>query len=181
MLSKSHPALKCWLLLCSDLAIRSGTAAMLGPDDYDKRERTLTFQTKYSNRQVLRVTSELAEMLDTCKDASKPFVAQFARGKHWRGGATLQPIGRMTRSALYDAFTVVKKECGITRKLTPHDLRRTTARFIYKHTGDMRTAQALLGHSQLASTVWYLQDAMEEVSISSLELAKLNTITEVVQ
>lgn len=181
LMSKSGPALRCWLLLCSDLAIRSGTAALLSQENYDKRERTLTFQTKYANRQVLPVTSELAELLDTCQHPAQPFVAQLARGKHWRGGATLQPIGRMTRSALYDAFTKVKKECGITRQLTPHDLRRTTARIIYKQTGDMRLAQALLGHSHLGSTVWYLQDATQEVSISALELAKLNPLTEKTQ
>lgn len=178
MLSKSPPALKCWLLLCSDLAIRSGTAAILTPENYDPQERTLTFQTKYANRQILPVTGELAAILDTCKDGALPFVAQLARGQHWRGGATLEAIGRMTRSGLYDAFRKVKRENGITRQLTPHDLRRTTARLIYKQTGDMRLAQALLGHSHLGSTVWYLQDATQEVSISSLELAKLNPITE---
>ncbi len=41
------------LLLCSDLAIRAGTAARLGPSNYDRATRKLSFRTKFSNTQQL--------------------------------------------------------------------------------------------------------------------------------
>ncbi len=83
--------------------------------------------------------------------------------------------------ALGNAYMAVKRKCGITRKLTPHDLRRTTARRVYQITKDLRVVQAFLGHSDLVSTVWYLQDNLTEVPLATLELAKLNPATEAIQ
>ncbi len=88
----------------------------------------------------------------------------------------MKPLGRpMEYHSLVGAFAVVKKAVGITRKLTPHDLRRTTARRVYSITQDLRTVQAVLGHSDLNSTMWYLQDNLIKVDLSTLELAKMDT------
>lgn len=180
----AHKALQCWLLLCSDLAIRAGTAAMLGPSNYDRQTGLLRFRTKYGNAQVLPVTGGLRSLLNECTDPALPFVAQLSRGKHWTG-STMGPMGTkrggMNYQGLSRAFLNLKRSLGITRKLTAHDLRRTTARTVYKASGDLRIAQALLGHTNLSSTVWYLQDAHEEVDLKLLELAKLNPPTETIQ
>lgn len=90
-------------------------------------------------------------------------------------------IGRMKLVSLQGAFVRLRKSLGITRKLTPHDLRRTTARNVYDKTKDLRLVQALLGHSDLNSTLWYLQDNLVNVEVSALELAKLNPTTEAIQ
>jgi integrase len=37
-----------------------------------------------------------------------------------------------------------------------HSLRRTKATLIYKHTGNLRAVQLLLGHTKIESTVRYL-------------------------
>jgi integrase len=79
---------------------------------------------------------------------------------------------------MYSSFGRLKKQLKIRRQITPHDLRRTTARRVYDNTRDLRIAQAVLGHSNLKSTLWYLQDNLTEVPISALELAKLNPLTE---
>jgi integrase len=181
LLSGSALHLRCWLLLCSDLAIRSGTAATLGPSHYDAKAGALSFTTKYGATQRLKVTAELRALLDLCKEQSLPFIAQLPRGKHWRRKEPLAPMAKITASAMFNAYKALKKECGITRKLTPHDLRRTTARRVYKLTGDLRQAQAVLGHSDLGSTMWYLQDDLVSVEVSTLELAKLNPTTEAIQ
>jgi integrase len=166
--------------LCSDLAIRSGTAIKLGPEHYDRTTGLLTFRTKYQNAQRLSVTAELRALLDTCTVEGKPFVAQLPRGMHWRRDKPLPPLPRKTISvdALYSAFARVKKRVGITRQLTPHDLRRTTARRIYDMNHDLRVVQAVLGHSNMKSTLWYLQDNLVEIPVAAFELAKLNPITE---
>lgn len=176
ILAASPPNLRLWLLLCSDLGIRSGTAATIGPQNYDEQEGVLTFRTKYQNAQQMHVTEEIRELVRLSgSEPSIPFVAQMPH----RGGRYGRPI--RNAKALGNAYMEVKRKCGITRKLTPHDLRRTTARSVYKITKDLRIVQAFLGHSDLASTVWYLQDNLTEVPLSTLELAKLNVTTEVVQ
>ena len=177
IVTHAAPALLCWLLLCSDLAIRSGTAAQLGPSSYDSAAGVLRFRTKHGNAQTLPVTARLRSLLDTCTDSELPFVAQLPRGRHWRGGAVLQPLGRMSRDGLYDAFAALKRDHGIRRGVTPHDLRRTTARRVYAQTGDLRAAQGVLGHSDLNSTLWYLQDEITRVTIDQLEAAALHTET----
>jgi site-specific recombinase XerC len=102
-------------------------------------------------------------------DGSGPWAAQLRRQ------------GTATYHQLANDLAALKKKLGITRKLTPHDLRRTTARKLYALTGDLRDVQSLLGHSELQTTLWYLQDALQVVSTKHLELAKLNPTTEAIQ
>ncbi len=173
IIAAAPPALRCWLLLCSDCAIRSGTAARLTPAEYDSAQRILTFRTKYQNAQQLPVTAELAKLLDACKDTALPFVQQLDRGP-----VQGQKVGTLDYQALSKTFGRLKHRLGITRKLTPHDLRRTTARQVYAITHDLRTVQALLGHAELSTTLWYLQDNLQTVPVSALEVAKLNPLTE---
>lgn len=143
----------------------------------------LTFRTKYQNAQQVPVTSELRALLDQCEDPALPFVAQLTRGKNWkRPGRPLAPLMRpMDYHSLIGAFGKLKRSLGITRKLTPHDLRRTTARNVYALTRDLRTVQALLGHSDLPTTMWYLQDNLTTIPASTLELAKMPQPTETIQ
>ena len=61
---------------------------------------------------------------------------------------------------------------GITRKLVPHDMRRTTAVSYYKLTRNLRKVQTLLGHSSLQATIWYLDNDIEDVDVADLEEIK---------
>jgi integrase len=180
ILTAAPPHLRCWLLLCSDLAIRSGAAARLTPENYDSARRELIFTTKYQARQRLPVTAELAALLDRCTEPDMPFVAQLPRSN----AASRQPLhalGHMDANSLRKLFAKLRRELGIKRKLTAHDLRRTTATRIYDATRDVRLVQALLGHGDLGSTLWYLDHHLTPVPASALELAKLNTTTETIQ
>jgi integrase len=180
ILNAAPPHLRCWLLLCSDLAIRSGTAAKLGPENYDPERRELTFTTKYQARQRLPVTAELAELLNRCNEAGVPFVAQLPRATATHR-QPLHALGHMDAHSLRKLFTKLRRGLGIKRKLTAHDLRRTTATRVYDATRDIRLVQALLGHGDLGSTIWYLDHHLTPVPLSTLELAKLPTHTESVQ
>lgn len=180
ILAAAPPHLLCWLLLCSDLAIRSGTAARLCPEDYDSQRRELIFTTKYQARQRMPVTAALAAMLGTCKLSGVPFVAQLPRA----AGGHRQPLhslGRMGVDSLRKLFCNLRKKLGIRRKLTAHDLRRTTAMRVYDATRDVRLVQALLGHGDMNSTIWYLDHHLTPIPVSMLELAKLNPETEAIQ
>lgn len=180
ILSAAPPHLRCWLLLCSDLAIRSGTAARLTPSDYDPVRRELTYTTKYQARQVMPVTSELAALLDLCILPNTPFVAQLPRA-HITHRQPLHPLGHMGADGLRKLFGGLRRKLGINRKLTAHDLRRTTAMRVYDATRDIRLVQALLGHGDLNSTLWYLDHHLTPIQVSTLELAKLNPHTKGVQ
>jgi integrase len=58
------------------------------------------------------------------------------------------------------------------KRITFHDLRRTAAVRMYEQPGDLRTVQALLGHRNLQSTLWYLDHDFRPVSRETLELIK---------
>jgi integrase len=163
--------LRLFILLCSDLAIRSGTAARIGPANYDPHRRTLQFTTKLGEKLTLPVTDEIAELIErTSPEDPASFVKQLHQREPQMKNHTLAgPHYALTIGA---AFARLRLKLGITRKLTPHDFRRTTAVKLYEATGDARDVQALLGHRTLASTIWYLDHDLRPVSRETLELIK---------
>jgi integrase len=164
------PYLRLWLLLCSDLAIRSGTAARLAPEHYNPVRRCLSFTTKYGEKLTLPVTEEISELLAQCEPASTvSFVRQLWRREKPHG--SFNPYAK-TADQLNANFRLLRARLGITRKLTPHDLRRTTAVGMLRLTGDVRDVQALLGHRSLQSTIWYLDHDLRPVSPEALETLK---------
>jgi len=182
MMAAAPLHMRLWLLLCSDMAMRAGTAAKITPNQYDKKEKTVTFTTKYDSHQTLTVTEEIARIMGIeGLNGSEPYVRQLARmvprGRYGKVGQD----GEMGYNTLAMNFKKMREDLGITRKLTAHDLRRTTAVKVYKATKDLRQVQALLGHADLTSTLWYLDHHMTPVTVATLELAKLNPSTEVVQ
>ena len=172
LFAAAPPHMRLWLLLCSDLAIRSGTAIALGPRHFNTHTGTLTFTTKYDERLTLPATAEIRALIATC-DTSDPlsFVRQLWQRQHHADHMT----GRcttLTADALRHSYTRMRKRLGITRKLVPHDFRRTTAVAMLRHSGDIRDVQAVLGHRSLQSTIWYLDHDLRPVKRASLELIK---------
>jgi len=174
--------MRCYLLLCGVHGIRSGFAARLTPNDLQGGE--LKIQTKYGAVQTIGITHDLALLLQTCKLPDVPFVAQLPRGQRTYFNMHTRDLpvnGRITKRQLHHDFRKLCGWAGITRNIRLHDMRRTTARNIYRLTGDLRDAQHLLGHAGLASTIWYLQDEVSRVPASLLELARVKPTTEVTQ
>ena len=171
LIRAAKPHLRLLLLLCSDLAIRSGTAARLAPEHYNPATCELTFRTKCQENMTLPVTEEIIELLNQCEPTDPaPFVRQlWYRDRHH--GPKPAPRGK-NMDALWKQFRDLKESVGITRSIRPHDLRRTAAVKIYRLTGDLRAAQALLGHVDLASTLHYLDHHLTPVKRSDLELIK---------
>jgi integrase len=120
---------------------------------------------------TLPVTEEIIELLNQCEPTDPaPFVRQlWYRDRHH--GPKPAPRGN-NMDALWKQFRDLKESVGITRSIRPHDLRRTAAVKIYELTGDLRAAQALLGHVDLASTLHYLDHHLTPVRRSDLELIK---------
>ena len=171
IIGAAAPYVKVWLLLCSDLAIRSGTAARLGPRNYDAQRRTLTFITKGGRNMTLPVTAQL--------DAIIAPLARLDPNESYVN--LLHPSGTAGPTALRLAMREIRKRIGIKKNIRPHDLRRTTANEIYTNTRDLRIVQAVLGHKRLDSTLHYLGHGSDPVDLNVLELAKLDTRAEVIQ
>lgn len=172
MLLTAAPAhMRLFILLCSDLAIRSGTAVRVGPENYDTAAAALRFTTKLGERLTLPVTAEIQSLIEQCnQDNPQSFVRQLHAGQP--NSQLLSPRPGRYNHTISAAFCALRRSLGITRKLTPHDFRRTTAVRLYQETGDARDVQALLGHRSLASTIWYLDHDLRPVKRSILELIK---------
>jgi site-specific recombinase XerC len=170
--SNAPPHLRLWILLCSDLAIRSGTAAGLGPSHYYAQTGELRFTTKHGAKLMLPVTSEVRELIEQCDlRVDLPFTYQLWQrrpGKQFAPSATSNRLATPLRAAF-------RKLClaqGITRRIVPHDLRRTTAVAMLRHTHDVRDVQAILGHRSLQSTIWYLDHDLQPVQRVNLAALK---------
>jgi len=172
ILAAAAPHVKLWILLCSDLAIRSGTAIALAPRDYDPARRTLTFTTKCDEHLTLPVTQEIVEMLQACDPQSEMSFVRQLWHRHHRQTRTRSRLTSCGKNALGRVFNNLQTQLGITRHLRPHDFRRTTAVAMLKATGDIREVQAVLGHKNLQSTFWYLDHDLRPVSRTTLELLK---------
>lgn len=169
ILAAAKPSLRLWLLLCSDMAIRSGTARKLNGTNYDPERREMRFITKGDTRQTLPVTEEVAEILDTLDQSSPvPFVWQI-RAQEGQQHHVPSTYGG---DVLYKELRDIEKRLKINRRIIPHDLRRTTAVAMFNATGDLRAVKALLGHSDLKTTLWYLDHDATPVKRSTLELIK---------
>jgi len=167
----ARPYMQLWIALCGDLAIRSTTAARIGPANHDPSGRTLRFETKCGERLTLPTTETIEDLIEPCdrKDPT-PFVYQLWRNEPHKHGATPRFIE--DPATLRRHFKALRLSVGITRKLTLHDLRRTAAVAMFDYTGDIRDVQALLGHRNLQSTIWYLDHDMRPVKRSTLEIIK---------
>ena len=172
IMANAVPHMRLWLLLCSDLAVRSGTAARLGPEHYDKTRNTLRFRTKYGAHLTLPITDEVRAIIQTCDQKShQSFVRQLQIRHHNKMGRPIDPAANAPLQ-LDKEYRKLLAEAGITRRITPHDLRRTTAVSMLQATRDVRDVQALLGHRSLQSTVWYLDHDLRPVELTNLEAIK---------
>jgi integrase len=111
-------------------------------------------------------------MLKTC-DLSSPvsFVRQLWMQKPSEHGRRPNPDAT-SADRLRVLFRKLCIQIGITRRITLHDLRRTTAVGMLRLTHDVRDVQAILGHRSLQSTIWYLDHDLRPVPRHNLELIK---------
>ena len=172
IMSAAPPDLRFWLLLCSDLALRSGTAARMSPENFNPETGELHLTTKANAKLTLPVTEEIGDLIDLCdQHDDRSFVLQLRT--RYRPHAQVSPDAKQVDpNTLRIRFARLRRKIGITRSLTAHDLRRTAAVGMLEQTHDLRDVQALLGHRNLHSTLWYLDHDLRPVSRATLELIK---------
>lgn len=168
LMAASGPALRCFILLCSDLALRSGTAIRVAPKHYDPIKGEVRISTKGSTAVHLPTTDALDDLfmlalsMDTGRHSqTTPFISLLS-------GRT------MTRSAIGKQFRNTCKRLNIVGK-TPHDLRRTTAVKVMDITKDLRVVQHLLGHRNLNATLHYLDHDNNRIDRETIHAASMNS------
>jgi integrase len=163
---EGNRGLKLLVLLCSDEAIRSGTACRLGWQHYHPEWNALIFSTKWQEKLTLPVTEEVAELLrQTNSRDERPFVTQLWTHDRYMTKTTIDPA-TVTRH-----FQQAREAAGV-RYFRLHDLRRTTAVRVFRKTRDLNVVRSVLGHRDLASTVYYLDHDLVEVPRLLLEAVK---------
>ncbi len=164
VLDAAGPKLRLALLLARDAALRISACIKLEHRNIDFEANEITGKTKrntnYQVEMTKRLRDELAYAAHVAKPG-KPLICTFNR------------YGKTPHnSSLSHELIKVKKELGITRPWGFHDLRRTSARALYKRTKDIRKVQSLLGHTSLTSTLWYLGNAGQQPSAEELEATR---------
>ena len=76
------------------------------------------------------------------------------RDKHWLFLSPCQE-GPISRYALWLTFKQAARAVGITRRVSPHTLRHSYATRLLESGVDIRVAQILLGHANIATTAIY--------------------------
>jgi integrase len=153
LIAAADPALRFFLLLCSELGIRHRTAARMTLANYDPATRALRFTTKGNTHQTLPVTEEIAATitaLPATSDRTTPIVKLLHQGR---------PMGNNPR--LLKRWWKLKRKLGIRDELRIHDLRRTVAEDIWEATHDLRPVQAQLGHRSISTTARYLANRLQ--------------------
>ena len=172
LIQSARPAMRLWLLFCTDLGIRSGTAITLGPDHYRADNQSLSFVTKKGAHQTLPITAAIAAMLQTCDlDSRLPFVTQLRVKETGKRGRPMKNDA-VNIFNLRQEFKALRVANGIHKRIVPHDLRRTAAVNLLRLTGDVTTVQSLLGHRTLQSTIWYLDHDLKPLDRTDLEAIK---------
>lgn len=157
VLEGAQPALRFFLLLCSDLGLRHKTAARISLGNYNRELQSLTFTTKGNVHQTLPVTPALAIEIESmpAQDTVTPIVNLI------RGLPRSAPVPRFTKQ-----WDRLKRQLSIRPELRIHDLRRTLAEDVWNATHDLRAVQAQLGHRSPTTTARYLAN---RVTLQDLE------------
>lgn len=165
LLAAAPMHLRLFILLCSDMCLRSGTAVRISAADYDAESRSLLFVTKANAVVKLPCTRRIVALIEDAMlyqgERDTPLVQRLGGpNTKWRGHAYWAQLNTLRRYLGVEHFR-------------SHDLRRSQARRLYDQTRDLRVVQSALGHSNLASTFHYLYPHLAEVTAEQLERASL--------
>lgn len=131
-------------LRASDLDLRRGVVSVLG---------------KGSKRRLVPVGEVALHDVDVFAKDPRPIPKGRATGALF-----LSSWGRpLTRQAFWKLVLRYARKVGITKPISPHKLRHSFATHLLERGADLRSVQALLGHSNIATTEVYTHLSADHV------------------
>ena len=145
LLGSGKPALRLFILLYLQCGLRRAEAMAVTPRAWNPDEHTVTLRVKGGEFRTAQLTEDVEQLLRAAPHCQPDqSYIEALNGTH------------ISAQGIKIAWDRHKKKLGINPLVTAHDLRRTAATILYSATKDLRVAQQLLGHKNLASTLRYL-------------------------
>ena len=145
--------------------IRCEALIEINEDSFDFHNMTLTVIDKRDKKRVFDIDEDIEYLYDKVIEQKKQYKlntpAVFISGY----------TGRISSSSVR---RVVSKYTSITKKhITPHGLRRSYARNLYKETGDIYMVQNALGHEKVETTAkCYVEGDPKEAASKGMSAMK---------
>jgi integrase/recombinase XerD len=131
----------------------------LRPDDLDRRRGFVKVVGKGGKRRLVPVGEVALADVD----------AYLARGRVVRPGGEARALflsswGRaLSRQSFWKLVLRYARKAGIAKHISPHTLRHSFATHLLEGSADLRSVQAMLGHSNIATTEIYTHVAPDHV------------------
>lgn len=137
--------------------LRVSELAGLNRTDFDAVNMTLRLMGKGKKERVVPITKTAAEWIMKYLAAPERYIAQDGHlPEKEKNAIFLGRFGtRLSARSVDRKFALYLKKSGLAGTITPHTIRHTIATHWLENGMDLKTIQALLGHSCLATTTLY--------------------------
>ncbi|MCD8027909.1 MAG: site-specific tyrosine recombinase XerD [Erysipelotrichaceae bacterium] len=141
---------RCMLELLYGTGLRVSELCSLTLNQININKQVVSCIGKGNKERIIPMNKQCALLL---KDYLNNYRAQF---KPKSQNLFLNQHGQpMSRNNFYHILQTIVNESEITKHVTPHTLRHTFATHLLEHDADLRSIQAMLGHSDISTTTIY--------------------------
>ncbi len=152
------------LELLFSTGLRVSELCNLNTDDVDLKRDEFSVRGKGSKVRVVFLSDQAKFHVKAYLDGRKgmsdamftnisPATAKATAGR--REGTVTREISRLTPRSIQRLIKYYATKAGISRKVTPHVIRHSFATDLLSNGADLRSVQALLGHSNITTTQIY--------------------------
>lgn len=131
--------------------------------DVDTRQGIVSVLGKGRKRRLVPLTSIALSLVTSWVEADRP----AALGDRQSPFLFPSPRGKkLTRQGFWKIIAGYARAVGITRAVSPHKLRHSFATHLLERGADLRTVQAMLGHSDIVTTEIYTHVSSDHVRVA---------------